>query len=475
MKHLLILLTFPLVLAAQPPKKHRTSVENPSQALATVIHDYYAEYDRLFPLLSESKLYPRRLENYISQPHRDAQKRLYETTLRRLAQIPPDQLPEADRYQYEILQTVVTSKNRNLGYEWYLIPESSFGPNRILGDFIAQGSGNRYVTFATVTDYDNFLKRIDVFADSVCDTVIHYMRLGIRKKIVQPRRMMELVLEGLEPAATSDLEKNPFYEPILKMPDFFPAAEKQRLQQRYREAIEKKLRPAYARAINFIRSEYIPACRETIGICAYPWGKAAYQQKLDEYYGGALPPDSLLVKVRVVDERYGLHLAELMNRRGFRGSPDSFFRSLPVDSFHIFHTKQEVIDRFYSLLRQVHDSIPKYFGLVPRSQLEVLEEPNSDNRSGGARFTSGSADGSRPDRIYLSIGDPLKANYTVLPVGCLHEGDPGHHFSATNAADIREFHAQVLKDGPMPLAVLDKKIHDWVATRKKAAVKPASE
>ena len=34
--------------------------------------------------------------------------------------------------------------------------------------------------------------------------------------------------------------------------------------------------------------------------------------------------------------------------------------------------------------------------------------------------------------------------------------------------DIREFHAQVLGDGSLPLAVLETKIDRWIATKKAA-------
>ena len=35
--------------------------------------------------------------------------------------------------------------------------------------------------------------------------------------------------------------------------------------------------------------------------------------------------------------------------------------------------------------------------------------------------------------------------------------------------DPREFHAQVLMTGALPLAVLDKKIEDWIAAKKRGS------
>jgi uncharacterized protein (DUF885 family) len=37
--------------------------------------------------------------------------------------------------------------------------------------------------------------------------------------------------------------------------------------------------------------------------------------------------------------------------------------------------------------------------------------------------------------------------------------------------DVREFHVQVLDSGALPMAVLEKKIDDWIAA-KKAGVPP---
>ena len=34
--------------------------------------------------------------------------------------------------------------------------------------------------------------------------------------------------------------------------------------------------------------------------------------------------------------------------------------------------------------------------------------------------------------------------------------------------DIRDFHAQVLMTGALPMPVLEKKIHDWIAEKKAA-------
>src|SRR5262245_13795033 len=101
MKQLLFLLIIPASLTAQWPSHKKGSDKN-KEKLDVIISNYYKEYEKLFPVLSESKLYPAQLENYISQPHRDAQRLLYQTTLRRLRSIDKNQLPDSSLYDFEV-------------------------------------------------------------------------------------------------------------------------------------------------------------------------------------------------------------------------------------------------------------------------------------------------------------------------------------------------------------------------------------
>jgi uncharacterized protein (DUF885 family) len=56
--------------------------------------------------------------------------------------------------------------------------------------------------------------------------------------------------------------------------------ERARMRAAYVAAIGDRLVPAYARLRDFIRGEYLPACRNTDGLGALPNGKAWYAESL---------------------------------------------------------------------------------------------------------------------------------------------------------------------------------------------------
>src|SRR3546814_7066077 len=60
------------------------------------------------------------------------------------------------------------------------------------------------------------------------------------------------------------------------MPADFSDAEKQRLTEAYRSMIGERVMPAYQRLRDFIASDYLPACRDTVSLSALPDGEAWY-------------------------------------------------------------------------------------------------------------------------------------------------------------------------------------------------------
>jgi len=65
--------------------------------------------------------------------------------------------------------------------------------------------------------------------------------------------------------------------PVTKLPASFDAADRERLTAAYRAAIETKIVPSYRRLRDFMRDEYMPTCRASVGRDALPDGKAWYE------------------------------------------------------------------------------------------------------------------------------------------------------------------------------------------------------
>ena len=90
-------------------------------------------------------------------------------------------------------------------------------------EFPLLGSGAGAHPFRTVTDYENFLKRIDGFETWV-DTAIANMRQGIAVGVIQPRPVIERALPQLQAMIVTDAKTSLFYQPVVRMPGDFSAS-----------------------------------------------------------------------------------------------------------------------------------------------------------------------------------------------------------------------------------------------------------
>jgi uncharacterized protein (DUF885 family) len=87
------------------------------------------------------------------------------------------------------------------------------------------GSGKSFQPFKTVTDYENWLKRIEGFA-VWADTAIVNFNKGIAIGMILPKTLVVKMIPQLEAQTATDTIKNIFYEPVRNMPASFSEKEK---------------------------------------------------------------------------------------------------------------------------------------------------------------------------------------------------------------------------------------------------------
>ncbi|MGB6032547.1 MAG: DUF885 family protein, partial [Bacteroidota bacterium] len=129
------------------------------------------------------------------------------------------------------------------------------------------GSGRSVQPFQTPDDYRNFLSRVKDFTVWV-DTAIAKMKYGAEIGVTHPRFIMEKALSPIQAQIVDDARHSQFFMPIQNLPDEFSEAERRELTDAYKRMINGQIIPTYRRLHEFIRDEYIPACRTTIGMSA---------------------------------------------------------------------------------------------------------------------------------------------------------------------------------------------------------------
>jgi uncharacterized protein (DUF885 family) len=335
-------------------------------------------------------------------------------------------LTEADRITYDVFKSGREREIEGFRFRDDLIPLNQFysTPN----SFAQLGSGNGLQPFKTVKDYDDFLKRVDGFV-AWTDQAIVNMREGVKKGYTLPRVLTERVLPQLEAHIVAKPEDSLYWGPVSAMPSAFAAADRERLTAAYRAAIETKIVPSYRKLRDYMRDDYLPQCRTTVGLDALPDGKAWYEYRVREitttnYTPAQIHEIGLKEVARIRGEMLGV-----MTQVGFKGSLDEFFKFLNSDPQFYYQDKDTLIAGYDDIRKRVNPQLPKLFEVLPMADYEVRAvEPFREKSAAGGQYQAASEDGSRPGIFYANTYDLKARPKWAMEALSLHEANPGHHF-----------------------------------------------
>lgn len=420
----------PAFAATEPATSEASAAE--SRKLNALFEEYFEETLRLNPVLATSIGDPRyndRFEVSISPEWRARAEKLDRDYLGRVKAIDPKLLSGQDLLSYEIFRA-----GRELDLEGYRYPSHLIPLNQFYStpNFFAQlGSGGGLQPFETVKDYDDFLKRLDGFV-AWTDQAIVNMREGIAKGYTLPRVLGERVLPQLQAHVVAKPEDSLYFGPVRDMPADFSAADRERLTAAYRAAIETKVVPSYRRLHDFMRDEYLPKSRTSVGLDALPDGKAWYEYNVrdvttTDYTPAQIHEIGLSEVARIRGEMKGV-----MEKVGFKGTLDEFFVFLNTDPRFVHPSREALVQGYVDIKNRVNPELPRLFETLPKADYEVRPvEPFREKSAAGGSYQAASEDGSRPGIFYANAYD-LKARPSwAMEALSLHEGNPGHHFQIT--------------------------------------------
>lgn len=287
----------------------------------------------------------------------------------------------------------------------------------------------------TAQDYENYIKRLqDVpryFGENIAN-----MRQGIADGFTLPSEVLPGIASVIAGAQYAKPEDSPFWIPFAEFPATVPEADRARLADAGRAAIQGAVIPAYAGFQSFFEQEYRPAARKTIGASALPDG-AAYYADLVRYYTtlpGATAKathETGLAEVR----RIRAEMEAIVREVGFQGSFADFLKFLRTDPQFYAKTPEELLWHAAWITREIDGHMPDYFGRIPRTPYTVKPVPAAlaPNYTGG-RYNPGplGAAGEYWVNTYALQNRPLY----VLPALTLHEAAPGHHTQGSLAREL---------------------------------------
>jgi uncharacterized protein (DUF885 family) len=416
--------------AAEPAASDAAVAE--ARKLNMLLEEYFEEILRLNPVLATSIGDPRyndRFEVSISPEWRAKAEKLDRDYLERVKAIDPKRLTGQDLLSYEIFKSGRELDLAGYRYPSHLVPVNQFysTPN----SFAQLGSGGGLQPFKTVKDYDDFLKRLDGFV-AWTDQAIVNMKEGMAKGYTLPRVLGERVLPQLEAHVVARPEDSLYWGPVRDMPADFSAADRERLTAAYRAAIETKVVPSYRRLHDFMRDEYVPKSRSSVGLDALPDGKAWYEYNVRDVTTTEYTPARIHeIGLREVERIRG-EMKGVMQKVGFEGTLDEFFVFLNTDPQFVHPSREALVQGYTDIKNRVNPQLPRLFETLPKADYEVRAvEPFREKSAAGGSYQAASEDGSRPGIFYANAYDLKARPKWAMEALSLHEGNPGHHLQIT--------------------------------------------
>ncbi|MGI9219672.1 MAG: DUF885 domain-containing protein [Woeseiaceae bacterium] len=393
----------------------RSLALNPVRATSIGAQGYDGDYN-----------YVARNFNPVMPEDRKLRKNLNTEFLTRLDEIDRAALNAQEQLSYDLFKLRRETSLAGAEFPSHLAPMNQF--RSATTSFVNLGSGSGLHPFETVQNYDDFLSRTDAFVVYI-DQAIANMKEGLQQGITQPKVLMQKFTPQVESQLVDSAAQSGFYAPIANMPESFSDEDRERLSAAYKEAIEKKIIPAYSRIANFMQDEYLEAARDSFGLLDLPNGPEWYAHNVRVVTTTDLTPDE--IHQIGLDEVTRIHeeMRGVMEEIGFDGTLQEFFEYVYSDPQFFFDEPEDLIQSYRDMSAHIEGLAPSLFETFPRTPFEVRRvEPFREQSAAKGSYQSGSPDGSRPGIFYANaynVGVRPKWDMQSL---YLHEAIPGHHY-----------------------------------------------
>lgn len=295
-------------------------------------------------------------------------------------------------------------------------------------------SGTGVAPFKTLANYEDNLSRHDDYIAFI-DRAIGKFRDGMKSGVVETKLTVGIMVTQLDTQINQPIAESQYMGPVKTFPEGISDADKARLTTAY-EAKTAAIYAANTRLRDFLRDEYLPAARDSIGLSQMKGGDKLYARLVEDSTTLPLAPETIHQLGLSEVARIKADLEKLKKEVKFKGTLTQFFDYVRTDPKFQPKTREGLTQDYYRIGREVDAKIGDYFSLIPKSPLEIRPyDPTTEKFEAGGSYQSGSADGARPGVFYFNAYD-LPSRLTPGNVTLyLHEGAPGHHFQISLAQE----------------------------------------
>jgi uncharacterized protein (DUF885 family) len=204
-------------------------------------------------------------------------------------------------------------------------------------------------------------------------------------------------------------------------------------------AVERQVRPAFARFLSVLTDEIRPAARgdDRPGLASLAGGSEAYAGLIRRHTSLDTPAEVFhetgLREIARIDEE----LRDLGARVLGTSTLDEALSHLRTDPALYYATRDEVEATATGCLARANDAIPAWFGRLPQAPCVVVRMGAHEEADSTIAYYRGpAADGSRPGQYYLNTSAPETRPRYEAEALAFHEAVPGHHLQVAISQEL---------------------------------------
>lgn len=331
----------------------------------------------------------------------------------RLEAIDPAQLSPSEQTNYAVYKHTIDNYVDDGRFRLYEMPFTADS------SFWAQLAGMARRQMTSTQDYENYLSQLRG-AQGYFNQQMVNMRAGLERGFSQPRATLVGRDESIVSVISqTDPTQNVFYEPFINMAAGVPESDRARLRAEAQAVIRDEVIPAHRTLLTFIREEYIPQARDTLGARDLPGGLEFYQTQIRQYTSTTLTPDEIHAIGRTEVARIRAQMEGVMRDTGFEGDLGQFIHFLKTDPQFQFAEPEHLLWYGAWIIKKVDGVMSQYFNTLPRATFTLLPVPENI----APFYTAGR--GGMGSCLLNTYDLPSRPRYNIAAL-TVHECNPGH-------------------------------------------------
>lgn len=339
-----------------------------------------------------------------------------------LSKINRDELARPDQINYDIFLRQLSDALLEFEFKAHLTPIT----NRS-GFHIEFPELRRRVPLNTTRDYRNYIARLAAFKQYAGDH-IELLRTGIKSGHTLPAVTLEGALEPIRAHIVDDPTTSLLYEPLKSFPDAVPTSERASLAAAAKEAIQSGVVAGYRDFHDFMKDEYLPAARSSIGAAGLPDGREFYRHRVKRFTTLDVTPEAVHQQGLSEVARIRGEMDAVIRKVGFAGDFPAFVKHLRNEPRFYATSAEQLMKEVAYVLKRMDGQLPKLFGKLPRTPYGIREVPAYiAPRTTTAYYMPPTGDGTQAGFYYVNTYDLKSRPLFEIEALSLHEAVPGHH------------------------------------------------